>query len=181
MKVRCRLKKTFAKAAKIDDSIVVPSLREDLQKDLPGGTITSHISGELVGHAEEWVRNERQSSTAKIGTRIHVGNAARRSRTVLLVPPCVSDRSQSSGAINREAIWHGVLAGYDLWQGSTKECSRMDSRGAVNLLRARGVKDEVIIARRLTVLATIFNPEIRESHTSLKSKIDFGHALLISL
>lgn len=34
---------------------------------------------------------------------------------VLLVPLCASERSQSSGAISREAIWHGVLAGCDLW------------------------------------------------------------------
>lgn len=42
-------------------------------------------------------------------------------------------------------------------------------------LRARGVKDEVIIARLSTALATIFNPEIRESrHAPLKSKVDLG-------
>lgn len=111
-----KLRKRSLNATEIDltlDSIAVPSSSEDLQKDHPpyGEVLSLGISlaSRSVGHAEEWARNERQSSSsiAKIGTR-KIGNAhaARRTRTVFpRIPPRALRSIELRCAISREAIW----------------------------------------------------------------------------
>lgn len=119
--VRRGLKKTFDGATEIDlvdRSIVVLVVERGSTKGSATEVLSLHISGESVMRKSEFgtggSRRLRRSER-----RIHVGNAARRTGTPR---SCLraSDRSQSSDAISREAIWHGVLAGCDL-RGSTKE------------------------------------------------------------
>lgn len=123
VKVRRGLKKTFGEVTEID-SIVVSSSSEDLRKDLPRRyyhfiSLASRSCGRVSSERAAVVDCEdRNTSATRLGEP----------EPFPLVPACASDRSQSSDAISREAIWHGVLAGCDLWRGSAEERSRMDSR-----------------------------------------------------
>lgn len=151
-KIHCRLKKTFDEVdgIRFDGSIVVPSSSKDLQKDLPRryyhfaylwqvGRSCGRVSSERVAVVDCEDRDE--------DTHRRLGEPE---PFFSFLPALPIDRNRRVQLVERRfgtAFSPGVTYDEDL-RGSVHEWIH-------ETLRARGVKDEVIIARLSTALATI--------------------------